>query len=412
MVWLTTAFGVMAVAAASALLIPSAVVFVQVLFSRRAGGTNGPDSPEPLSAGRPSVVVLIPAHNEEQGIQATLKSVLLQLNPGDRALVVADNCVDNTAHLARAAGAEVIERQHASLRGKGYALDFGIRHLEANPPAVVIIVDADCLIEPGSIDALAVTTHQLERPTQALYLMHATADPTAKQRLSAFAWLLRNQVRPTGALAMGWPCQLMGSGMGFVYEQLRHAPLATGNIVEDMQLGMDLASQGRPPIFVPTAVVHSVFPSGEQAGRQQRTRWEHGHISTISNAWRQWGVQALRGRTNALMPMLLDLSVPPLTLMVMLQLGSMAAALVLALLGLGTGPLWFAVALLALGLLLTAAAVFRAWSGFGRHLMSASELLTMPTYALRKIPLYLGFLSKRQTAWVRTERDVESRKTS
>ena len=69
--------------------------------------------------------------------------------------MVADNCTDDTAAIARAAGAEVIERQNATLRGKGYALDAGIRHLTANPPAVVIIVDADCLVAGGTIDLLS-----------------------------------------------------------------------------------------------------------------------------------------------------------------------------------------------------------------------------------------------------------------
>ena len=53
----------------------------------------------------------------------------------------------------------------------------------------------------------------------------------------------------------------------------------------------------------------------------------------------------------------------------------------------------------------TGMSVIGAWRGFGRHLLSGRELLTMPAYAFRKIPLYLAYLVKRQTAWVRTERD-------
>jgi cellulose synthase/poly-beta-1,6-N-acetylglucosamine synthase-like glycosyltransferase len=237
--------------------------------------------------------------------------------------------------------------------------------------------------------------------------MHAPPGASVRQRLAAFAWLVRNQVRPSGGLAMGWPCQLMGSGMGFLFAQLQHAPVATGNIVEDMQLGMDFASEGRAPLFVPGATVHSEFPSGEQAGQQQRTRWEHGHLATITSAWRQWGVQALRGKTPGLLPMLLDLSVPPMALMVMAQLGAWTVAVVGASAGLQAGTIWFAIALLTLGLMLTTVAVVLAWRGYARHLLSPRELLTVPAYALRKIPLYLGYLVKKQTAWVRTERDAK-----
>jgi cellulose synthase/poly-beta-1,6-N-acetylglucosamine synthase-like glycosyltransferase len=103
---------------------------------------------------RLTCAVLIPAHNEETGIGPTLSSILPQLGAGDRVLVVADNCTDATAAVARASGAEVVERTDATRRGKGYALDFGVRTLEKAPPAVVVIVDADCTLESGSLDRL------------------------------------------------------------------------------------------------------------------------------------------------------------------------------------------------------------------------------------------------------------------
>ena len=88
---------------------------------------------------------------------------------GDRLLVVADNCSDDTAALARTAGAEVVERSNAQQRGKGYALDFGVRHLASAAPDVMIIVDADCQVGEGSIERLANCCIDSGRPTQALY---------------------------------------------------------------------------------------------------------------------------------------------------------------------------------------------------------------------------------------------------
>jgi glycosyltransferase involved in cell wall biosynthesis len=87
-----------------------------------------------------SVVVLVPAHNEEEGIGPAVAGAQSQLAPGDRVLVVADNCTHDTAQLARAAGAEVIERSDRERRGKGYALAFGVDHLEPNPPDVVLVL--------------------------------------------------------------------------------------------------------------------------------------------------------------------------------------------------------------------------------------------------------------------------------
>src|SRR5450432_771306 len=70
--------------------------------------------------------VLIPAHNEGAGILPTLRDVQAQLGPNDSILVVADNCTDDTAAIAEAAGVEVTVRADPARRGKGYALEFGV----------------------------------------------------------------------------------------------------------------------------------------------------------------------------------------------------------------------------------------------------------------------------------------------
>jgi glycosyltransferase involved in cell wall biosynthesis len=127
--------------------------------------------------------VLVPAHDEEGGIAAALATVVPQLAPGDRLLVVADNCSDGTAAAARAAGAEVVERR-SDLRGKGYALAFGVDHLRAAPPSAVVIVDADCELAPGTLDALAAELARSGRPVQALYLMLAAADAGLGRRMA------------------------------------------------------------------------------------------------------------------------------------------------------------------------------------------------------------------------------------
>ncbi len=72
--------------------------------------------------------------------------------PGDRLLVVADNCSDETAAVAAAEGAEVLVRTDALRRGKGYALDFAVRVLASSAPAMVLVIDADCQVAPDAIE--------------------------------------------------------------------------------------------------------------------------------------------------------------------------------------------------------------------------------------------------------------------
>src|SRR5262249_22308063 len=94
------------------------------------------DRPIPTSSRRPRIAVLVPAHNEERIINATLSRIKKDLWPGDRLLVVADNCTDQPALLAAQASAEIVVRDDPGRRGKGFALAAGLRHLAATPPEI------------------------------------------------------------------------------------------------------------------------------------------------------------------------------------------------------------------------------------------------------------------------------------
>nr|WP_314481061.1 glycosyltransferase family 2 protein [uncultured Pseudomonas sp.] len=383
-------------ALAVVVLVPVLVLLTQVLLAylpARAQATAGP--------ARPQLAVLVPAHDEASIIAETLATLAPQLQAGDRLLVVADNCSDDTARRAEEGGAEVVVREDAQHRGKGYALDFGMRHLAVDPPQVVIIVDADCRVGAGALDQLARCCAQTGRPVQALYLMRAPAGAGLKVQVAEFAWRVKNLVRPRGWAWLGLPCQLMGSGMAFLWQDLRAVDLANGHLVEDVKLGLDLCQQGKPPLFCPQALVTSQFPSSEQGLNSQRTRWEHGHLGLmLADAPRRaWA--ALTQRNLALGGLTLDVSVPPLALLVLMLVALNAVAwLAYAVAGVST-PAWLALA--AFGLL--ALAVLLAWARFCRDVIPFSVLLYAPFYALRKVPVYVGFLIKRQVEWVRSRRE-------
>jgi cellulose synthase/poly-beta-1,6-N-acetylglucosamine synthase-like glycosyltransferase len=378
------------------LAIPVLVFAVQVFL---ASGTA--ESLVQQSGRRPTVTVLVPAHNEAQVIAPTLEAIVSQLTEDDSLLVVADNCTDNTAAIARGCGAIVIERKDENRRGKGFALDFGLQFLAENdPPEVVVIIDADCQTSPSCIDILAHRAESEHRPVQALDLVLAPASNLITQAIAEFAWLVKNKVRPSGMLRLGLPCQLMGTGMAFSWDLMRQANLAHGNMVEDMKLGIDLALLGFPPVFCPAALVTSEFPTSEEVISKQRQRWEHGHLATILAETPALLKTAWQRRDKDLLAMALDLAVPPLSVLGLSLPLMLGITIVSSLLTGNMLPVWIMVSLNGMFI----AAVISAWYRFGRGILSFRALCGAPCYILRKIPLYAAFLTKRQQDWVKTDR--------
>jgi cellulose synthase/poly-beta-1,6-N-acetylglucosamine synthase-like glycosyltransferase len=380
-------------------LVPALVFFVEIAASFLGKPRIKEHGPER----RPRIAVLIPAHNEALGIAETLATIRPQLQSGDRVLVVADNCSDNTDEVAAASGAEVISRSDLLRRGKGYALDFGVRYLETDPPEIVIVVDADCLLGPNAIPIIACACFAVRRPAQALYLMRLAADADPKSRIAQFAFTVKNLARPLGLDALGLPCQLMGTGMAFTWACIRAAPLATGHIVEDLKLGLDLARADLPPVFCPDATVTSSFAATPEGSATQRTRWEHGHLGIILAEAPALLWEAVRSRRVMLGAMALDLSVPPLSLLIltscMLCLVDVIAWYFLGIL--------FPIGVASLGCLLLFGATLAAWAKYGRQTLTLSTLLYGFAYAARKLPLYVKFIVERQVDWVRSRRDSE-----
>ncbi|MEZ5728151.1 MAG: glycosyltransferase family 2 protein [Burkholderiaceae bacterium] len=384
--------------------VPAVTLLTEVLaalWQRGAAPECGRDTAK-ITRGR--IAVVVPAHNEAAGVGRTIAGLLPQIAAGDRLVVVADNCTDRTAELARAAGASVIERRDEERRGKGFALDFGVDWLRADPPDCVVFIDADCTMAPGSLERLHDACAGSGRPAQALNLCHVPQGITRMgPRIAEFAFLVKNHVRPRGLARLGLPCALTGTGMAFPWSLIAAAPLASDHLAEDMMLGSTLAAQGHAPLFVEAARVDSEFPSSEDGERGQRRRWEHGHLQTLLTRVPSLALSAISQRAPVLLAHALDLAVPPLALLLALQLLLVAATSTSLLLG--GGALALAISLASLAA--TGIAVLLAWYHFGRSILSASMLWMAPIYVLRKLPLYIGFLGSRQSAWMRARRDGE-----
>jgi cellulose synthase/poly-beta-1,6-N-acetylglucosamine synthase-like glycosyltransferase len=348
------------------------------------------------------VCILIPAHNEAISIQTTIATIYASTK-NVQILVVADNCTDNTSDIARTSGATVIERFDLQNRGKGYALDFGFKYLKANPPDVVIVIDADCSVHPGTVQHLAAMAANTNRPVQATNLLKAPQNFTARHAISTLAFLVKNLVRQRGCARLGIPASLTGTGMAFPWSLVEKVKFASDNIAEDKQTGLDFTLAGFAPVFCEEALVTGYFPEQSQAGDTQRTRWVHGHLQTLLTQVPKLISAAIRQKRLDIIATALDLLVLPISLLVMLCLVSFSLAS-LASITLGITS----VSKLIIGIegILITSAIASAWFKFGRNDLPARVLISIPFYIIWNLGIYISFLLKPQKTWVRTERDA------
>ena len=388
--WILTMFAVV-------VAVPTAVLCVEIVAALLRPQVSVPSCGD----ARRRVAILVPARNESSHITLTLEDIKVQLRPGDRLLVVANNCTDDTAEFARKSGAEVLEIYDSERIGKGFALDWGLRHFETDPPEIVIMIDADCRLAEGAVDQLTTTCLTTGRPVQALYLMTAPEGSAINQQIAEFAWRVKNWVRPLGLNALASPCQLMGTGMAFPWQVIRSADLAHPWIVEDLKLGLDLTATGHPPLFCPAARVSSQFATSARGADVQRRRWEQGHIVTILKFGAPLLCLAVKRLNTSLLVLTLDLVVPPLSLLALLLLLTFVVTGAAALLGIGLSAFLIS----ASGVVGFAVAVLLAWAKYGRDILSPRTVLSIPGYIVRKLGLYRQVLIGKMTShWVGTDR--------
>ncbi len=349
--------------------------------------------------------IVVPAHNEERGIAATIASLRAMEYPPDRfrILVVADNCVDETARVARDAGATVLERTHATERGKGYALAHAYEQsLAAGLASAIVVIDADTSVTTNLLSAFSARFAAGADAVQAEYGVRNPFD-SWRTRLMVVALAMFHTVRSLGRERLRLSCGLRGNGMGFSTTVIRRVPPRAFSIVEDVEYGAALALERVRVMYVGEAEVHGDMPASSAASKTQRERWEGGRLELIKTLVPSL-MRASRGRGWSIpFDLALDLLVPPLTLLAGLIILGSSVAVGLALFGLAGALAWapWMIAAACLALYVVRGAVV---SGVGPRVVF--DLAWAPVYAIWKVSLLLR--PKRTPGeWVRTARSDE-----
>jgi cellulose synthase/poly-beta-1,6-N-acetylglucosamine synthase-like glycosyltransferase len=350
--------------------------------------------------GGTSAVIVIPAHDEEAVIASTVRDTMREAGTAALVLVVADNCMDRTAEVARGARASVLERSDTERRGKGFALAWAREHLRGNPPAVVIVLDADCRIDAKSLRELIANVAQTGRPCQAVNLLAPDLGAGPLVQISSFAFMIKNLVRQRALQRLAGRAHLTGTGMALPWQIFEQANLGGANIVEDLALGLELAERSAPAVLVEEATVWS--PAASAGGTLvQRRRWEGGFLATMLSTAPGALMRSARRADVRGFYAALDLCIPPLALLVIINGTAFVLALAAVLVG---SSVWPVTVQISIGILAVIALTI-AWFREGRRFASASTLLRLPFYVMWKLPMYVGLVRRGAPKdWLRTGR--------
>ncbi|MFZ0544096.1 MAG: glycosyltransferase family 2 protein [Candidatus Promineifilaceae bacterium] len=280
-------------------------------------------------------LILIPAHNEERLLPSLLQNLRQLDYPSDcyEIHVVADNCTDRTAEVARSAGVQVHERVNEVERGKGFALQWLMKQLiEADVPHdAVVILDADTVVSKRFLRVMDARLGRGERVIQAYY---AVRDPESSKSagLRYAALTVLHYLRPQGRMVLGGSAGLKGNGMVFSADIMKRY-VWPSSVTEDIEMHMKLVFDGEQVTFAPDAVVWAEMPDTLSGSQSQNDRWEQGRIQMarayvprlLRRAWLERG----NGRGFMLFDAAMEHIIPPFSVLMTLSGIGLLSALVL-----------------------------------------------------------------------------------
>lgn len=230
--------------------------------------------------------VLISARNEELVIGNLLDSISAQDYPSSlvRVFVVADNCTDKTAKVARAHGAIVYERFNDKLVGKGHALEYLLDRIGEEYGDVFdayMVFDADNLLSEDYISRMNETFSDGYR----IITSYRNSKNYGDNWISAgyALWFLREAKYLNNArYLLGTSCAVSGTGFMFSREILKSCggwPFHL--LVEDIEFTIHNIVSGEKVGYCPRAVLYDEQPTKFSQSWKQRMRWARGYIQIL-----------------------------------------------------------------------------------------------------------------------------------
>jgi cellulose synthase/poly-beta-1,6-N-acetylglucosamine synthase-like glycosyltransferase len=241
----------------------------------------------------PRILFLVPAHNEELLISECVNSLQQMDYPAmrRRVIVIADNCVDNTAGRAESAGVEAWVRDDQVKRGKSEAIGWAIANVDLALWEAIVILDADSTVDPGFASALAAQAPLEQKVVQA-YFGSSNEFETWLTRLSGVLTRIRYEIAYPSKQARLLNVPLTGNGMCIGAELLSAEGWRADSITENWELYARWTASGVRICYCREARLFSQESGSLRQGRSQRLRWASGR----AEVFRKWRGPILRSR--------------------------------------------------------------------------------------------------------------------
>ena len=229
-------------------------------------------------------MAIIPAHNEENVIEALIDSLNKQDYPKDHydIYVIADNCTDNTAEIARKNGAIVMERFDEEHKTKGYALQWflGQKIEEDAPYDAFCIFDADNIVDKNFLKAMNKKLCQGEEVVQGYRDIKNPTDSWVSAGYALFYWTM-NRFYHLARYNLGLSPLINGTGFMVKFDVIKPDGWNTKTLTEDIEFSLKRIITGKRLGWATDAIVYDEQPTGFRQSWSQRSRWTVGHIQCI-----------------------------------------------------------------------------------------------------------------------------------
>ena len=224
--------------------------------------------------------IVVAAHNEEKVIENLIYSLKKQHYPKDKyeIFLIADNCTDNTAEVARNAGATVFERTDTQCRCKGFALEWmfdKIYNMERKFDSIVVF-DAGNLVHFDFLKNINLEHNRGHKVVQGYIDSKNPGDSWISYSYSIAFWSV-NKLFQQSRYNLGLGCQLCGTGFSVDLSVLKEIGWGATCLTEDMEFTMKLSLNDIKVSWANDAVVYDEKPLTMSQSWKQRVRWMQGH---------------------------------------------------------------------------------------------------------------------------------------